>query len=79
METEKNADNAKKYNCGICDFECYKKSNYNSHLLTRKHKKRANGNQMETMETDLVGFAAFSSSQWSLFGFVCFICCLIVF
>jgi hypothetical protein len=53
METEKNADNAKKYNCGICDFECYKKSNYNSHLLTRKHKKRANGNQMETMETDL--------------------------
>ena len=51
METENNAKNAKKYNCELCHFVCSKKSNYDTHILTRKHKKRENGNQMETLET----------------------------
>jgi hypothetical protein len=51
METENNAKNAKKYNCDLCHFVCSKKSNYDTHILTRKHKKRENGNQMETLET----------------------------
>lgn len=53
METEKNAENAKKYTCTFCDFTCYKKSNYDVHLLTRKHKKNENGNQMEILETSI--------------------------
>lgn len=30
--------NAKIFYCEICDFKCSKQSNYNKHLLTRKHK-----------------------------------------
>ena len=30
--------NANKYICNICDFKCNKKSDYNRHILTRKHK-----------------------------------------
>ena len=30
--------NAEKYYCKECDFTCFKKSNYDQHLLTRKHK-----------------------------------------
>ena len=38
MTTEENAKNAEKYVCEICDFKCSKKSNYNTHIMTRKHK-----------------------------------------
>ena len=31
--------NAEKFYCKCCDFKCCKKSNYDSHLLTLKHKK----------------------------------------
>ena len=31
-----------KYECGICDFKCSKKSNYTKHLSTDKHKTREN-------------------------------------
>jgi hypothetical protein len=37
--TEKNAN---KYMCKECDFVCYKLSNWNSHLTTRKHEIRKN-------------------------------------
>lgn len=30
--------NAEKFYCNECDFECSKKSNYDKHLTTRKHK-----------------------------------------
>ena len=30
--------NAKQYTCEKCDFRCSKQSNYNAHLMTRKHK-----------------------------------------
>ena len=36
--TTNNAGNAAKYVCEICDFKCCKKSNYISHITTRKHK-----------------------------------------
>ena len=29
--------NAKKFQCENCDFVCFKKSNYDKHLLTSKH------------------------------------------
>ena len=34
-----NAENADKFVCVGCDFRCSKLSNYNTHLLTHKHKK----------------------------------------
>jgi hypothetical protein len=40
FSNQKNAENAKKYECYLCDFNCSKKSNYKLHLLTLKHKKR---------------------------------------
>ena len=45
----KNAENAKKtpkeFICELCDFKCSKKSNYNLHILTRKHKMVINDNK----------------------------------
>ena len=38
MLTKKQPKTAKEYFCKICDFNTSKKSNYNSHLLTAKHK-----------------------------------------
>jgi hypothetical protein len=37
MMTEKGAKNAEKFRCEKCDFKCSKKSNYDKHILTRKH------------------------------------------
>jgi hypothetical protein len=36
--------------CNICDFKCYKKSNYDIHCKTIKHVYRHNGNKMENAE-----------------------------
>ena len=33
--------NAEKFICELCDFSCSKSSNYDKHLLTRKHKNTA--------------------------------------
>ena len=42
----KNAD----FFCNICDFKCYKKSNYDIHCNTKKHNNRVNGKDMENAE-----------------------------
>jgi len=41
-ETKLMSKNAKMFYCEICDFTCSKKSNYNCHLLTRKHNMKQN-------------------------------------
>jgi hypothetical protein len=52
MDKNGNAKNAKKclnYICEICDFNCYKKSNYMNHIKTKKHndnKMVKNGNNL---------------------------------
>jgi len=51
LETKTCQKNAETFLCAMCDFSCSKKSNFDSHLLTRKHKKNENGNPMETLET----------------------------
>jgi hypothetical protein len=38
METEKMKKNDKIFNCIICEFNTCKKTNYNIHLRTQKHK-----------------------------------------
>jgi hypothetical protein len=42
----KNAD----FTCVLCDFKCSKKSNYETHCMTKKHLYRVNGNFLETAE-----------------------------
>ena len=37
--------NAKNFYCEICDFKCTKKSNYEKHLMTRKHEMITNENK----------------------------------
>ena len=44
----KNANNAKFFECNICHFSTSKLSNYNLHLLTRKHKILTNTNKCLT-------------------------------
>ena len=37
IPTEKISKNLRKYNCELCDYSCFKQSEYNKHLSTRKH------------------------------------------
>jgi hypothetical protein len=37
--------NAEKFNCVLCNFKCSKQSNWDSHIITRKHKKIINDNE----------------------------------
>lgn len=43
-------ENAKKYICEPCDFKCFKKSNYDAHLATRKHEILTNPNKENAKE-----------------------------
>ena len=49
MEKIKIPKNAEFY-CCFCDFKCYKKSNYETHINTKKHIVRVNGNEKENAE-----------------------------
>jgi len=44
---EKMPENADIFFCVVCDFKCCKKSNYDKHLTTLKHKNRTNLNILE--------------------------------
>ena len=35
-------ENANSFHCEVCNFKCSKQSNYNTHILTAKHKNRIN-------------------------------------
>ncbi len=45
MVTNKMPKNAGKYHCELCNFYCSKKSNYDAHCLTAKHKMVTNGDK----------------------------------
>jgi hypothetical protein len=40
----KSAENAEKLLCEMCDFKCFKTSDFKRHLATDKHKMVTNGN-----------------------------------
>ena len=42
--------NAKNYVCDTCDFKCFKKSNYDAHLATRKHEILTNPNKKNAVK-----------------------------
>jgi len=44
---ENKPENAKNYECNVCDFKCSKKHNYDTHLTTAKHKNRTNLNDFK--------------------------------
>jgi len=51
METLGNKSQAKtgyKFYCNVCDYGTSKKSGYDAHMFTAKHKKNENGNVLET-------------------------------
>ena len=45
MVTNKMPKNAGKFHCELCNFYCSKKSNYDAHCLTAKHKMVTNGDK----------------------------------
>ena len=47
MTNIKNAENANFFLCESCNFKCFKKSNWESHITTRKHQIRTNTNKYE--------------------------------
>ena len=51
MERSKKIKNTKIFICVSCDFKCSKKSLYDRHLATPKHKNGAKGNDLEQMES----------------------------
>ena len=56
---KKNARKRKKYTCCFCDFKTYNRTNYNTHLLTKRHKMKAmkvalNDNKTITNEVNKV-------------------------
>jgi len=48
LTTENGNKMAVKYYCKNCDYKCYKKYNWESHLLTSKHSKTTNSNILAT-------------------------------
>jgi len=44
--------NAEKYICEVCNFKCSKISNYNTHILTRKHKMLTNVDKENAQNAD---------------------------
>ena len=50
MTTNKMPETAEKYVCEKCNFNCSKKSNYDNHLATLKHKNTTNNNNISLDE-----------------------------
>ena len=52
MDTKKNSSLAVYFDCQICDYHTSKKSNYNQHMLSVKHAKCCDGNNISKTETN---------------------------
>jgi hypothetical protein len=53
---EKMPKNAELFECKLCHFVCSKSSNYKTHLLTRKHQKKAFSNEKMPPDAELQKF-----------------------
>ena len=51
MSTDFTSKNIQKFECETCDFKCCKKGDYNRHMLTSKHKKLIEINNLSTNTT----------------------------
>ena len=52
MTTKNSPNSPKKYVCKICDYGCSKKSDYDKHLMTRKHVNTTLFNEMATIDLE---------------------------
>jgi hypothetical protein len=52
MDNGKMPKNAKKFYCKICNFKCFKQSNYVAHLLTSKHQNNENDNKNDKNDNE---------------------------
>ena len=50
MEKNKSPKIPLKYTCNFCHYHTSNKKDYNKHILTPKHQKKQNGNDLEIME-----------------------------
>ncbi len=65
MDNKKMPKNAKKFYCYICDFKCFKQSNYETHLMTAKHIKNENDNKNGKNDNEKVPKNALSNCMCS--------------
>ena len=49
---EKPPKNAEKLHCEICNFKCSKQSDWDRHIITRKHQNRTNVNIIHSKNAD---------------------------
>ena len=63
MENNKMLKNAKTYECKKCLFTCSKQSNYNTHLLTTKHRRKLQETKGNNGNTNHVDFLALTISD----------------
>ena len=62
-----NAVHAKSFQCLICDYKCSKQSNYNAHLLTRKHTRMTNAvENAKSLECKLCNFVCCKQSNYNI-------------
>ena len=54
MANKKTPKNAEKFCCEKCNFTCFKQSEWNRHIMTRKHKMLINANEMLIEKTPKV-------------------------
>ena len=69
METKITPKNAKIFSCKTCNFECFKQSDFNRHILTAKHKNRTNRTEKTPKNANNFycgpgGFNCWKKSDW---------------
>ena len=52
MDNEKNAKNANLFYCEVCHFKCFKKSEWERHIITSKHIKNENDNKNDKNDNE---------------------------
>ena len=65
MEQIKVAKVAKKFNCECCNYICSKKSDYEKHLITLKHKKREMSKMCENGEVKVAEVAEVANEEFA--------------
>ena len=63
MATNLVPKSSEKYCCEICDFTCSRKSQYDRHLMTRKHQMATNSNNLVHNSSDITPYICNNCSK----------------
>ena len=63
MATNLVPKSSEKYFCEICDFNCSRKSQYDRHLMTRKHQMATNSNHLVHISSDITPYICNNCSK----------------